>query len=158
MTKTPDEIKEGLECCSTPRNEELCRQCPYAPNNGYCVDKMSRDAFYLILQLQAENADQADLIEYLKTEIEEYEQSAGKCCYESRCNAELNQLEALCKRLRDENEQLEAERDAMMQDMNRSCFICKHFNGGVECLNTVCAKCVRWCNWEWRGVQKEPEA
>jgi hypothetical protein len=49
----------------------------------------------------------------------------------------------------------EAERDAMMQDMNRSCFISKHFNGGVECLNTVCAKRVRWCNWEWRGVQKE---
>ena len=52
-------------------------------------------------------------------------------------------------------QQLEAERDALMQDMNRSCFICKHFKSGVECLNTVCAECVRWRNWQWRGVQKE---
>ncbi len=51
-------------------------------------------------------------------------------------------------------QQLEAERDAAVKDMHRSCFICKNF-GRSECLNTVCNKCVGWCNWEWRGAQKE---
>lgn len=50
--------------------------------------------------------------------------------------------------------QLEAERDAAVKDMNRNCFICKNF-GRSECLNTVCAECASWCNWQWRGVQKE---
>ena len=49
---------------------------------------------------------------------------------------------------------LEAERDAAVKDIYRSGFICKNF-GRSECLNTVCAECAGWCNWEWRGVQKE---
>lgn len=110
--KSHDEIKKGLECCTS--RDCGGSKCPYF-NEKSCNAAKSADALALIQQLQAENAEQADLIKYLKAEIEEYEQSADKCCYESQCNAELNQLEALCKRLRDENEQLEAERDAMKE-------------------------------------------
>lgn len=67
-------------------------------------------------------------------------------------NAELltkvEQLETKCH-------QLERERDALMQDMQRSCFTCKNFNGDVECLKTMCDKCIMWRNWVWRGVKEE---
>lgn len=159
MTNTPDEIKKGLECCTIP----LCDECPY-DNDPSCVVK-NADALALIQQLQAENAEQAELIEYLKAEIEEYEESADKCCYESRCNAELNKLEALCKRLMDENEQLEAEREMIRQAFcsyvpsEYRCDCCKHSYLNNPAL-TVCPYYVaRQCDgnskWEWHGLPKE---
>ena len=66
--KTPDEIKKGLECCSAPREDEQCRQCPYAPNNGYCVDKLTRDALWYMVELKAENVQRADRIIRLEAE------------------------------------------------------------------------------------------
>lgn len=57
--KTPNEIKKGLECCA-PVNDDgvcagddgLCSDCPY---NGteHCGDKLKRDAFELINQLES---------------------------------------------------------------------------------------------------------
>lgn len=46
--KTYDEIKKGLECCTTPS----CAECPYA-NEPSCVVK-NADALTLIQQLEAE--------------------------------------------------------------------------------------------------------
>jgi hypothetical protein len=130
--KSPDETKKGLECCSISY-ADCNNECPYKSDcDG---SQILKDALALIQQLQAENAKKDETIQMLQDG-----------------NARLmRMIDEECEK----TVQLEAERDAMMQDMNRSCFICKHFNSGVECLNTVCAKCVRWCNWEWRGVQKE---
>lgn len=57
--KTPKEIKKGLMCCA-PVNDDgvlagddgLCSDCPY---NGteHCGDKLKRDAFELINQLES---------------------------------------------------------------------------------------------------------
>lgn len=159
MTRTPDEIKKGLRCLSHDRTHTLpCSDCEYHGQGlPPCRTAVHEDAIALIQQLQAEKAEQADTIEYLKAEIEEYEKSADKCCYESKCNAELNKLEALCERLMDEKEQLEAERDAAVNDLENVCKLlslcnaCKsRFEGDERCRGCFCSS-----HWGWRGVQKE---
>ena len=57
MSKTPDEIKRGLECC-TDISGSMCPFCQYA-ENGYvsdtCREEMASDAHALIQQLEARN-------------------------------------------------------------------------------------------------------
>ena len=52
---------------------------------------------------------------------------------------------------------LEAERDAIMQDMNKNCTSCKH--SGMNNPDNPCYKFEEQCRdnskWQWRGVQKE---
>lgn len=63
-----------------------------------------------------------------------------------RHRAHIKQLEA-------QNAQLQAERDAAVEDINtaRSCRICKNLDN-----DPVCSLCsVGGRNFEWRGVQKE---
>lgn len=163
MTKTPDEIKKGLVCCamSSYRCEDDCpyrEQCRYEQGGK----AMNEDALALIQQLEFKNGELLKTVEWLKAEIEEYEESADKCCYESQCNAELNKLEALCKRLRDENEQLEAERDALLKYITDStwaaCDICKHGIDGASVMDCKHIREVGVPCFEWRGILKEPEA
>lgn len=53
MTRTPDEIKKGLECCK----EDECfgdrENCPYTADPKLCVGVMCADALALIQQLEA---------------------------------------------------------------------------------------------------------
>ena len=60
MTKTPDEIKKGLECCA--RGD--CHSCPYVDN---CI-LSTADALALIRQLQAQNAEKDARIRQLEAE------------------------------------------------------------------------------------------
>ena len=86
----------------------------------------------------------------------EYEQSAINCCFESRCNKEIRELESLCGRLMDEKKQLERERDAAVNELIGTCQVCRweetekcascHFNSDAW---NVCES-----NWEWRGVKE----
>ena len=48
MTRTPDEIKKGLECCLL----SCSGKCPYSDQLD-CSDKMSKDALALIQQLES---------------------------------------------------------------------------------------------------------
>lgn len=54
MTRTPDEIKKGLECCK----EDECfgdrENCPYTADPKLCVGVMCADALALIQQLEAQ--------------------------------------------------------------------------------------------------------
>ena len=102
--KTPDEIKKALECCFY--DSAQCGECPYYPVS--CDRELVRDAREYIRQLEADN--------------EKYQQAADECCYKSRCNQEINQLEALCRRFREEKEQLEAENDRLKDD------VCREYN------------------------------
>ena len=172
MTNTPDEIKKGLECCCDLMGV-MCPYCPYAEDGDAsetCREEMAGDSLALIQQLEKrvihlEALNQSDL-----TTITMQERTRAR--FQERISqlesdkqqlegmlAHMNQLrDAAAGRALEMEErvhQLEAERDAMMQDMNRSCFICKHFDTGIGRLNAVCAECERWCNWEWHGVQKE---
>lgn len=52
--KTPEEIKEGLECCSGQNGHTYCRGgCPYSYDD---CDDMSADALTYIRELEAQNA------------------------------------------------------------------------------------------------------
>ena len=54
-------------------------------------------------------------------------------------------------------QQLESERNAIMQDMNKNCTSCKH--SGMNNPDNPCYKfeeqCRDYSNWQGRGVQKE---
>lgn len=56
MTRTPDEIKKGLECCTAEGEFRDCDNCPYMKDIE-CQEETRRDALALIQQLQAENAE-----------------------------------------------------------------------------------------------------
>lgn len=53
--------------------------------------------------------------------------------------------------------QLERERDAMFESLQRrrSCLDCTQYDEGMHKSNTVCQGCNFGSNWQWRGVQKE---
>lgn len=61
MTKSPEEIKRGLECCG-PSPFKACRKCPYSfemesPGGEkvyYCSGNLVRDANWLVQQLEAQ--------------------------------------------------------------------------------------------------------
>lgn len=61
--KTPEEIKQGLECCTTEQ-EYLCYMCPYCASCDIDGCALSRDALEYIRQLEANlpkiNGDTSD--------------------------------------------------------------------------------------------------
>lgn len=54
MTKTPDEIKMGLELCAKDECFGDREGCPYNSELAECVGKMCMDALVYIRQLEAE--------------------------------------------------------------------------------------------------------
>lgn len=116
MTKTPDEIKKGLECCHVGQACE-CTDCPYSDEGEEtmnCDFLLGEDALALIQQLEAQNAEKDARIQ-----------------------------------------QLEAERDAAVENIRGDCVYCLHL-----CEDMVAPSCFDCANkgfyrWEWRGVQKE---
>lgn len=65
MTRTPDEIKKGLECCTS--RDCGGSKCPYF-NEKSCNAAKSADALALIQQKKQENAEQAERIQQLEAE------------------------------------------------------------------------------------------
>lgn len=135
MTRTPDEIKKGLECC-VDVNIVCAGNCVFDDDVklGYpdCVKLLMTNALTLIQQLQAENAQQARCIENMTDKL----------------NA-----------MNDEVAKLQAERDAAVRDMTEIvqnlgdsyCEYCKNWKPGT---------CPPYCRthsegFRWRGVQKE---
>ena len=138
MTKTPDEIKKGLECCCDLMGV-MCPYCPYAEDGDAsetCKEEMADDALALIRHKEKENAEQAETIERLNTGVHE---------------------------LIIKIQQLEAERDALYGEVRR-CFYCIYVEGVLgECdqccesceADCPCKECDHYNKFEWRGVQKE---
>lgn len=98
-----------------------------------------------------------------------------ECPYKLDCDGSqiLKDALALIQQLQADNadqadriKQLEAERDAMKDEIDNDCETCKHCESCQEdgycmwCENkesnkTPCCNCVYGSNWEWRGAQKE---
>lgn len=148
-TRSPDEIKKGLECCTAHGRGRCtdCKSCPFRWKTPGCEFRMHRYALDLINHKEQENAEQAETIERLN----------------NGCHELLVRIQ-----------QLEAERDAAVGDIRLACKsyvgrckTCKHLGHQVDCDEPeACGLCkvddcpCRSCskddrNWEWRGVQKE---
>lgn len=131
MSKTPEEIKIGLECCEKYLNgapeEECCHVCNYANN---CAE-LKLDAIALIRQLEA-GIDEFEMVAASPGEVEDM----------ARENAELFE----------KVKQLEQERDAAVADLAtiHKCEPCKHRTSNSYTSNE-CFGCVNFCNFEWRG-------
>lgn len=127
MPRTPEEIKKGLECCMD--HDGTCEDCPYVDGECRAFEQLAGDALALIQQLQYDNAQQARCIENLTDKL----------------NA-----------LNDELAELQAERDALMEQAKYAgvCDMCKHEHTPLNEL--PCKECsLSNRKFEWRGVQKE---
>lgn len=162
MERTAEDVKKGLECNARPCGCDM--GCPYVDE---CREDegcpMSADALALIQQLQAENAEKeqrirqlersysfaADLADGLKAATVKQEQEIYALVERNR------QLEAQNAELLEKVEQLQAERDAAVKDletvcnMMNICRMCKDADEGSE----RCEGCLMSSNWQWRGVQ-----
>ena len=130
MTRTPDEIKKGLDWCKA--GHMSCNDCPYYENLA-CREDLKFDALALIQQLHAE-------LEDMTTRYKIADDCAKK-------KGEMNE------KLYAELSAVKAERDAAIRDMMAAA----DYIGEEFCL--ICGRtaedCKYPCNFKWRGVQKE---
>ena len=130
--KSPDEIKKGLECCTS--RDCGGNKCPYF-NEKSCNAAKSADALALIQQLEADKQQLEGMLAHMN---QLRDAAAGRA------------LE-----MEERVQQLEAERDAAVESMRSDPHCCYH------CVNMtkrgICQSEPRadgHC-FEWRGVQKE---
>lgn len=153
MTKTPDKIKKGLECCTS--RDCGGSKCPYF-NEKSCNAAKSADALALIQQLQKDKADmleERELNDFLRDRVKQLEAEKTKLLEESH-----EVRKDMLGRIR----QLEAERDAAVEDLESyatvKCFACKYYE--EELTEAPCNECKIMGKgnrdmFEWRGVQKD---
>ena len=67
MTRTPNKIKKGLECCMD--HDGTCEDCPYVDGECRAFEQLAGDALALIQKLEADNAQQARCIENLTDKL-----------------------------------------------------------------------------------------
>jgi hypothetical protein len=126
MTRTPDEIKKGLECCMMSTCEP---SCPYdnPVDCGFAV-QLLQDALALIQQLQAQNDTITESFHRLKKVVVEQGQTI---------------------------KQLEAERDALMHYLHsmgcETCLYDDYDGSEPPCINCTATRDL----WQFQGVQKE---
>lgn len=83
---TDNEIIKGLECCSRDEksNKYTCKKCPYVVIEGFCYDKVIRDAIDLINRQQAEIERLQKQNEYLKSiETDKINEFADRLIYKA---------------------------------------------------------------------------
>lgn len=136
--KSPNDVKKGLRCLSHDRTHTLpCSGCEYHGQGlPPCRTAVHEDAIALTEQLEAEN---------------------------KRYHQENTEMYAEMCMLREKVHRLEAERDALYEEVRR-CFYCIHVAGVLgECdqhcescnADCPCKECDHYNKFEWRGVQKE---
>lgn len=81
MTKTPDEIKKGMEICNMASGYKDCKKCPYFEILD-CGTELKFDALALIQKLQAENAEKDQKIREHEVERDELKEALGLMVYQ----------------------------------------------------------------------------
>lgn len=130
MTRTPDEVKKGLEYLSITNVAEKVERAKHGLPYAY-TEEVAADALALVQQLQDDNAQQARCIENMTDKL----------------NA-----------MNDEVAKLQAERDAAVKDIPRACGFCEYYDADEDtCGYQGCCFPVSGVNtaWQWRGVTKE---
>lgn len=130
--RTPEEIKNGLECCGSKITK--CLECPY---EGEC-------------HLPFGNDPESDALAYIQQLERERDEARNDLDTLNYANTELHSAYEAMKR----------ERDAAVEDMTelmqlaQFCRHCKHLTEDGECTFDFAAnKGEPWC-WQWRGVQE----
>lgn len=148
MTRTPDEIKEGLYWCSQHVDSMDCEKCPYYRNKD-CVDNMCSDVAKLVQQLEAELEDMtarykiADECAKKKGEMNE-KLYAELTAVKAERDAAVRELEVVAEKV----EQV----DAYIDDYIHADVDYRTYLDARDMVDSI-------VNWEyeseWRGVQKE---
>ena len=140
MSKSPDEIKKGLECCMDYQNctEEEGPQCPYCDVKR-CMEALLADALALIQQLESDKQQLEGMLTHMN---QLRDAAAGRAL-----------------KMEERVRQLEAERDAAVKDMTK--IVQKYGESYCEyCHNWRGNTCPPYCRthsegFKWRGVQEE---
>ena len=134
--KSPDEIKKGLDCCS----EDGCKKCPYWEDCSMAdgFSELAGDALALIQQLESKLECSQMTIDWLTATL-------------LKCDTIIKQLEA------ERDELIEVIKEwSLFNTFPLPCKVCKNVK------EAFCGEKCKWCreynNFEWRGLQKEPEA
>lgn len=150
MSKSPEEIKKGLECCYSPVDPMLrCEACPYY-GSIVCKMRLHTDALAYIQRLEAENAE-------LVRKTEQLQSSMGQVAKALQDNG-FQTLDELLQAY----SQVKQERDAAVKDMKKMassrdgvrCSVCRYRKAGSL---GPCERCIISDSWEWRGVQEKEE-
>ena len=132
MTKTPDEIKKGLECCAASY-ADCHKECPYKLDcDG---SQILKDALALIQQLEADKQQLEGLLAHMN---QLRDAAAGRAL-----------------KMEERVHQLEAERDAAVDGLKSNCTCpeCKYFSDDIQ---DPCRGCKPTASkFEWLGVQKD---
>ena len=144
MTRTPDEIKKGLECCSNV-NFVCNEECPYYKSLSEgedCCLKKNADALALIQQLQDDNAQLNRCIENMTDKLNAMNDEVAKLPAER--DAAVCELEVVAEKV----EQV----DAYIDDYIHAHVDYSTYLDARDMVDSI-------VNWEyeseWRGVQKE---
>ena len=140
MSKSPDEIKKGLECCMDYQNctEEEGPQCPYCDVKR-CMEALLADALALIQQLESDKQQLEGMLTHMN---QLRDAAAGRAL-----------------KMEERVRQLEAERDAAVADLTEMAElvpdgVCKWCDQ-TECESMCMMHATERPGFKWRGVQKE---
>lgn len=148
MTRTPDEIKKGLECVAD--EDGGCSTCPYRYEEE-CKVEAAKDALALIQQLETDKQQLEGLLTHMN---QLRDAAAGRAL---KMEERVHQLEAEL-----------ADTKKAVGYTNGLCDICKHkdeHENDCEANDFLCYNCPAECDckecypneshYEWHGVQKE---
>lgn len=110
MTKTPDEIKKGLDCC-TDGNIVCAGNCVFDDDVmlGYpdCVKMLMTNALALIQQLEAENAEKDERIQQLEAERDAAVAGLKSNCTCPECKYFSDEVQDPCRTCRSSTSKFE---------------------------------------------------
>jgi len=171
MSKSPEEIKKGLELCVNANSFNYpCDECPYVKEEDGCNSMMVEDALAYIQQLEqialhwqsSMNQVQKALQDNGFGSLEEFLQAFSQVKADNAKKDETIQMlqdgNASLMDMIDEGcektVRLERERDTAVADLycNWKCAICKRFTKPIDKCPHYGECGLGYSNFEWRGV------
>lgn len=157
--RTPEDIKKGLEVCSTGAG---CIQCPYdEPNLCHGIENKA-DAIAYIQQLEERNSKleytllgvMHSVDKWLDVEPYDFDKDDGTVAATRASNAREVALKAIEKAQAD-LAQVQKEKNALMIDLQTAIYRGRSFNLDCEFCKDKEKPICEDCHWQWRGICKE---
>lgn len=157
--KRPDEIKKGMND-ALPDHVHFHKGDP-EPHlthfNYHALECLHADAIAYIQRIEAQNAEQAEIIRELNAQIGEANKNLDY--WQAKLDKKIDSVEVGVVQLIQYCKELQAERDAAVGELVGTCEVCRWEETGkcASCHFNVDAWNAHESNWEWRGIQKEGE-